>query len=199
MGYEINKYRFHEMLAVLRSINGEGADYLCNIPFEQWAQAYDGGLRYGHITLNLAKCINSVLKGTRHLPITSVVRETYFRLAALFPKRIASYAGQMQGDHVWCSKVVQEINKAKTRANTMHTVCHNRDNLWFRVTEFDRPYQGVIGGQYRVHLRNRTCNCGMFDAFRYPCAHIIAACQNFRLDPMSYIDEVYKLENMYNI
>ncbi|MFQ6663376.1 hypothetical protein Gotur_030927 [Gossypium turneri] len=104
------------------------------------------------MTSNLAECINFVLKGTHHLPITSVVRETYFRLAVLFPKRAASYAGQMQGCHVWCSKVVQEINKAKARANTMHTVCHVRDNLWFRVTEFNKPHQGVVGGQYRVHL-----------------------------------------------
>ncbi|MFQ6630104.1 hypothetical protein Gotur_006563 [Gossypium turneri] len=88
------------MLTVLRSINGEGTDYLCNIPFEQWVQAYDGGLRYGHMTLNLAECINSVLKGTHYLPITSVVRETYFRLATLFPKRAGSYVGQMQGGHV---------------------------------------------------------------------------------------------------
>ncbi len=151
------------------------------------------------MTSNLAECINSVFKGTRHLPITSVVRETYFHLAVLFPKRAASYAGQMQGGHVWCNKVVQEIIKAKARANTMHTVCHDRNNLWFRVTEFDSLHQGVIDRQYRVHLRNRTCDCGMFDALRYPCAHVIAACHNLRLDSMRYVDEVYKLENMYNV
>ncbi|MFQ6624111.1 hypothetical protein Gotur_004321, partial [Gossypium turneri] len=199
MRYEINKDHFHEMLPILRSQNGEGVDYLCNIRLEQWAQAHDGGLRYGHMMSNLAECINSVLKGTRHLPITSVVQEIYFRLAALFPKRAASYAGQMQGGHVWCSKVVQEINKEKARANIMHTVCHDRDNLWFRVTEFDRQHQGVAGGQYRVHLRNMTCDCRKFDALRYPCAHVIAACQKLRLDPMSYVDKVYKLENMYNV
>ncbi|PPS12913.1 hypothetical protein GOBAR_AA07723 [Gossypium barbadense] len=53
-----------------------------------------------------------------------------------------------------------------------------------------RPHEGIIGRQYRVHLRNRTCNCGRFDALRYPCAHVIAACQNLRLDPMSYVDEI---------
>ncbi|XP_052885298.1 uncharacterized protein LOC128293806 [Gossypium arboreum] len=105
----------------------------------------------------------------------------------------------MQEGCVWCAKVLQEIDKAKAPANTMHTVCHDRDNLWFRVTEFDRPHEGIIGGQYRVHLRNRTCDCGRFDALRYPCAHVIAACQNLRLDPMSCIDEVNKLETMYNV
>ncbi|KAK5846385.1 hypothetical protein PVK06_002671 [Gossypium arboreum] len=147
--YEISKDCFHEMLAVLRSVNEEGADYLCNIPFEQWTQAYDDSLRYSHITSNLAECINSILKGTRHLPITSVVRETYFRLVALFQNK--------------------------------------------------QPYEGIIGGQYRVHLRNRTYDCGRFDALRYLYAHVIAACQNLRLDPMSYVDEVYKLETMYNV
>ncbi|KAH1091651.1 hypothetical protein J1N35_018908 [Gossypium stocksii] len=44
IGYEISKDRFHEMLAVLCSVNEESANYLCNMPFEQWTQAYDGGL-----------------------------------------------------------------------------------------------------------------------------------------------------------
>ncbi|MFQ6647497.1 hypothetical protein Gotur_020710 [Gossypium turneri] len=148
------------------------------------------------MTSNLDECINYVLKRTRHLPITSIVRETYL---ALFPKRTASYASQMQGPHVWCRKVLQEISKAKVRVNSMHKVCHDRDNLWFRVTEFDRPHQGITSGQYRVHLRNRTCDCGMFDALHYPCAHVIAICQNLCLDPMSYVDKVSKLEYMYNV
>ncbi|PPR97341.1 hypothetical protein GOBAR_AA23334 [Gossypium barbadense] len=192
--YDINKDRFHEMLAILRSVNDQGANYLYNRPFDQWTQAYDGGLLYGHMTSNMTKCINSILKGTHHFPITSVVQVTYFRLAVLFPKRAASYKSQMQGDHVWCRKVLQEINKVNVRTNTIHTVCHDRDNQWFGVMEFDRPNQGITGG-----LRNRTCDCGMFDALHYPCAHTIATCQNLRLDLMSYVNEVYKIEYMYNV
>ncbi|PPS00657.1 hypothetical protein GOBAR_AA20008 [Gossypium barbadense] len=139
------------------------------------------------------------INGTRHLPITSVVQETYFHLVALFLKRVVSYKGQMQVGRVWGAKVLQAINKAKAQVNTMHTVYHDRDNLWFHVTKFDRPHEGIIGGQYREHLRNKTCDCGRFGALHYPCAHVIAACQNLRLDPMSYVDEVYELETMYNV
>ncbi|XP_017632498.1 uncharacterized protein LOC108474986 [Gossypium arboreum] len=105
----------------------------------------------------------------------------------------------MQRGRIWCTKVLQEINKAKARANTMHIVCHDRDNLWFRVMEFDRSYEGIIGGQYRINLRNKTCDYERFDALRYPCAHVIVVCQNLHLDLMSYVDEVFKLETMYNI
>ncbi|KAK5812676.1 hypothetical protein PVK06_028114 [Gossypium arboreum] len=183
---------------ILAAIERQGNLWHCThhrYCLRHWTQAYDDGLRYGHMTSNLAECINFFLKGTRYLPITLVVRETYFSLAALFSKRAASYKGQMQEGRVWCAKVLQEINKAKAQANIMHTVCHDRDNLWFRVTEFDRLYEGIIGGQYYVHLINKTYDCGRFDALRYTCAHVIAACQNLLLDPMSY-DEVYKLETM---
>ncbi|KAH1114522.1 hypothetical protein J1N35_007900, partial [Gossypium stocksii] len=84
--YEIMKGRFHDMLEILGSTNEVGAQYLSNIPFDQWTQSYDGGLRYGHMTSNLAECINSIFKGTRHFLITSVVKETYFHLVELFPK-----------------------------------------------------------------------------------------------------------------
>ncbi|PPS19891.1 hypothetical protein GOBAR_AA00678 [Gossypium barbadense] len=104
-----------------------------------------------------------------------------------------------KGGHVWCRKVLREINRAKASANTMHIVCHDRDILWFLVTEFDRSKQGFSGGQYRVHLRNRTCDCGVFDALRYPCAHVITVCQNLHLDLMTYVDQVYKIKYLYNV
>ena len=52
---------------------------------------------------------------------------------------------------------------------------------------------------YRVHLKNRTYDCGRFDTLCYPCAYVIAACQNLRLDFMNYVDEVYKIEYIYNV
>ncbi|KAH1073848.1 hypothetical protein J1N35_026176 [Gossypium stocksii] len=115
-------------------------------------------------------------------------------------KRKTSFTDNLGcGGYVWCQKLVQKINKAKTVANSMHTVCHNRDNLWFRVMEFDRSNQGIPDGQNHVHLKNRTCDRERFDTLRYPCTHVIAACQNLHLDLMGYVDEVYKLEYMYNM
>ncbi|PPS15173.1 hypothetical protein GOBAR_AA05408 [Gossypium barbadense] len=38
-----------------------------------------------------------------------------------------------------------------------------------------------------------------FDALHYPCARVITTCQNLRLDPMSYVNEVYKIQYMYNV
>ncbi|PPS20303.1 hypothetical protein GOBAR_AA00287 [Gossypium barbadense] len=54
------------------------------------------------------------------------------------------------------------------------------------------------GSQWHC-THHRTCDCGVFDALRYPCTHAIAACQNLRLDPMTYVNQVYKIKYMYNV
>ncbi|XP_016206297.1 uncharacterized protein LOC107646637 [Arachis ipaensis] len=48
-----------------------------------YALAFDGGYRWGHMTTNLVECINSVLKGARNLPITALVKATFYRLNEL--------------------------------------------------------------------------------------------------------------------
>ncbi|XP_057439818.1 uncharacterized protein LOC130731529 [Lotus japonicus] len=69
MGYEVRQPRFEAKLTVLRSKNPQAAEWLDNIPKDKWTQAYDGGKRYGHMTTNLAECMNSVLKRARALLI----------------------------------------------------------------------------------------------------------------------------------
>ncbi|KAH1114521.1 hypothetical protein J1N35_007899 [Gossypium stocksii] len=81
----------------------------------------------------------------------------------------------------------------------MHSVCHSLEDLWFRVTEFDKSNQGIAGGVYRIHLRNRTYDYGRFDPLHFSCAHAIAAYSNQRLGLMSFVDQVYKLEKLYNV
>ncbi|KAK5843380.1 hypothetical protein PVK06_005835 [Gossypium arboreum] len=101
---------------------------------------------------NLAKCINSVLKGTRHLSIASVVKKTYFHLADLFPKWAAVYARQIVSNHIFYEDVIKEIRQNTTRENTMYVVSHSCQNLEFRVTEHARHDQDMLGTSYRVKL-----------------------------------------------
>ena len=51
--------------------------WIDRIPLEKWTQAYNGGKRYGHMTTNLAECINFVLKGARSLLISVLVKATF--------------------------------------------------------------------------------------------------------------------------
>ncbi|RYR03882.1 hypothetical protein Ahy_B06g083279 [Arachis hypogaea] len=57
------------------------------ISVEKWVLAFDRGHRWGHTTTTLVECINSVLKGTGNLPVTIIVRSTFYRLNELFTQK----------------------------------------------------------------------------------------------------------------
>jgi len=58
----------HTKLLALRSQFQQAFAWIDQIPLEKWTQAYDGCRRYGHMTTNLAECMNSVLKGADCYP-----------------------------------------------------------------------------------------------------------------------------------
>ncbi|PPR81737.1 hypothetical protein GOBAR_AA38973 [Gossypium barbadense] len=193
-------------------VNEEGHDYLCNIPFEQWTQAYDGDLRYGQMTSSLAECMNFVLKGTRYLLITSAVRETYFRLAVLFLKRAARTCdcGRFDALRYPCVHVIVACQNLRLdlmsyvdevyKIEYMYIVCRHVFPPVPDEHYFQSEQRGIkVKCREAMYGARRTSDCGRFDALRYPCAYVIAACQNLRLNPMSYVDEVYKIEYMYNV
>ncbi|PPS09565.1 hypothetical protein GOBAR_AA11075 [Gossypium barbadense] len=60
---------------------------------------------------------------------------------------------------------------------------------WYIVRRSEIPLRS-----YRVDLRNRQCECGMFQTLRYPCAHVVAACATYSLNVEQYIDNFYTLD-----
>jgi len=75
--YEMKQPIVQAKLSIMRSEFKQAFSWIDRIPLEKWTQAYDGGKRYGHMTTNLAKCINFVLKGARSLPISALVKATF--------------------------------------------------------------------------------------------------------------------------
>ncbi|CAK8573294.1 unnamed protein product [Lathyrus sativus] len=87
MGYALTEATFNYYRGEIRRTNRAALEWLDNIPREKWSRAFDGGRQWGHMTTNLAEALNSILKATRSLPITTLVKSTYYRLGLLFGKR----------------------------------------------------------------------------------------------------------------
>ena len=96
-------------------------DWLDEIPREKWVQAFDRGHRYGHMTTNLVECMNFVLKGVHNLPITTLVRATYFRLVELFDtKGSDAYARKAIG-YIFSKTLTTRLRENQQAAESM---CH---------------------------------------------------------------------------
>ncbi|CAK8537798.1 unnamed protein product [Lathyrus sativus] len=86
MGYTLTKTTFNYYRSKIRRTNRASLEWIDSIPKEKWSRAFDRGQRWGHMTTNLAKAMNSVLKATRNIPITALVKSTFYRLGSSFGK-----------------------------------------------------------------------------------------------------------------
>ncbi|RYR13973.1 hypothetical protein Ahy_B04g070687 isoform L [Arachis hypogaea] len=103
--YEVRYQRLRE--------RGEAyTNWLNRIPREQYVLAFDGGYRWGHMTTNLVECINSVLKGARNLPVTALVKATFYRLNELFTRKRLEAEARINAGHVF-----SDVVTSKLRAN----------------------------------------------------------------------------------
>jgi hypothetical protein len=112
--------------------------WLDKIGPEKWAQIYDGGLRYGHMTTNLVECINSVLKRARYLPIKALVESTYHRLGKLFAKKGRDAESHIRNNRMF-STVIKDAMEAE-RELIGRIVIHelDRESLTFVAEEQTR-------------------------------------------------------------
>jgi len=179
---------------IIREDNPEAAAWVDQIPREQWCLAYDQGRRWGHVTTNLAKAINSILKKTRNLPISSIVLVTYTRCNTYFTKRGRQITAMVNVGHVYSEYATNFLQDAESKSNTHHVIEFDRNTTRFRVEEIVNPREIRLAGKFVVRLDERWCNYGKFQKIHLPCSHVIAACKHAHHDFNMYISPHYRLD-----
>ncbi|XP_057721350.1 uncharacterized protein LOC130935565 [Arachis stenosperma] len=193
IGYSRTVREYEQRYQRLRERGEAYTNWLNRIPREQYALAYDGGYRWGHMTTNLVECINSVLKGARNLPITALVKATFYRLNELFTRKRAEAESRITAGHVFSEVVTSKLNANQLASSNIQVNCFDRMNEVFEVREMP------AGTEYAVDLRQQRCDCGEFQVDRIPCRHVFACCANQRLDWRVYVHEVYKMDQVRRV
>ncbi|QHO56022.1 uncharacterized protein DS421_3g70120 [Arachis hypogaea] len=168
-------------------------NWLDRIPREQYALAFDGGYRWGHMTTNLVECINSVLKGARNLPVTALVKATFYRLNELFTRKRAEAEARISAGLMFSEMVTTKLNANQRASGNIQVSCFDRENEVFEVREMPS------GVEYAVDLRHYRCDCGEFQVDRIPCRHVFACCANQRLDWKVFVNDVYKMDQIRRV
>ncbi|KAF1899190.1 hypothetical protein Lal_00019312 [Lupinus albus] len=136
--YELMRPRFERMLDDLRQKNPRAAAWLDNIPKEKWTQSYDEGRRYGHMKTNLAECVNGVLKGSRALPITSLIQATYHILNSWFLHHRNEATSMIMAGHIYCEELTKVLNENNRKATCQTIRTFSRESGVFVVEVPDR-------------------------------------------------------------
>jgi len=182
-------------LSRIRGIDRHVADWIDKIPREKWSRAYDDGRRFGHMTTNLAECMNGVLKGVRSLPVLSIAQATLHRCLQYFCDRATKAKAQMEAGQTYCEELRKRMQENYNRAHTCTVRHFDMDRLEAEVEEKENSRNRHSSRMFKVMLNLRRCDCGLFQALKYPCVHAIAACDENR-SYFEYVDPIYRLDTI---
>ncbi|XP_072084146.1 uncharacterized protein [Arachis hypogaea] len=193
IGYSRTVREYEVRYQQLRERGEAYTNWLNRISREQYALAFDGGYRWGHMTTNLVECINSVLKGARNLPITALVKATFYRLKELFTRKRTEAEARINAGHMFSDIVTSKLHANQLASGNIQVSCFDRQNEVFEVREM------TSGLEFAVDLRGLRCDCGEFQVDRIPCRHVFACCANQRLDWQLYMHDVYKMDQVRRV
>ncbi|XP_029148839.1 uncharacterized protein [Arachis hypogaea] len=196
--YAKTEAEFYYWFDIMRTENLAMCDWANRMEYDKWTQHKDSGRRFGHMTTNISECVNSVLKATRNLPVTSLVKSTYGRLAELFVVRGQTAEAQLGFGHEFCQALVKAIDQNIRDSRCFMVTLYDRHQLEYTVAETRRTENFSLGS-YRVSLKDHTCDCGHFQVLHYPCCHAIACFTHSRLNWVSYVHEVHHMSEVFNV
>ena len=111
------------------------------------------------------------------LPITILVRLTFYRCVSYFETRRTEIQTRIANEDLYTSYVINKITEYESRAR-VHTVkIFHRSNEIFEVTT--APYGFHMDKRNNIQivkLKEGTCTCNKWQSFGIPCSHVLVVC-----------------------
>ena len=190
--------KFNATFNLIENVNRDAHQYLKDVPKEKWALTFDKGYHYGAMTTNVSKCFNGVLKGARSLPITAMVKYTWFKLNAYFNDCRNKSIEQLNSGKKWTKYALDFFMRNKAKAENHRLMRLSVQQQSFQV---DIPHNPRTAGhgdhKHAINLLQRTCTCQKWELYKIQCSHVIAVCIRYRHDAEQYIDPCYSVDALF--
>ncbi|CAK8534765.1 unnamed protein product [Lathyrus sativus] len=151
------------------------------------------------MTTNLAEAINSVLKATRNLPITALIKSTFYRLGSVFEKRGHDWTKLLVSSQTFTDNCNKGMAEEASKSSSHNVIQFDRERFCFMVAERINQHYGRPLGTFSVDLKRGWCDCGRFQAFHLPCSHVIATCASIRQNHNMHIPDVFKILSVFKV
>ena len=81
---------------------------------------------------------------------------------------------ELSNGNRFCKKLVYAIRKNQEDTCSYQVGNYDIETTRFEVKEAFNPVTQSGGHTWALNLRKSTCQCGKFQAYKYPCSHAIA-------------------------
>ncbi|KAL0366055.1 UNVERIFIED_CONTAM: hypothetical protein Sradi_3495600 [Sesamum radiatum] len=191
--YQIRK--FNRIMEEIKSQNIAAFEFLDKINKEKWTASHDGGWRTGILTTNMSECINGVLKGARHLPLTAIVEITLVRTVNYFVTRERRSHAMVANGQLW-TDFAYKFNQwhQKSIDHTVTKYNHRQQS----ASVVTKRQLGFGLNTHVVKITNRECSCGKWTQFGIPCSHAQKVCAAYNINAASLVKNYYDVQAYKN-
>ncbi|XP_065869154.1 uncharacterized protein [Euphorbia lathyris] len=197
-GNEYQTQKFVKQIKGIRDLDEQSFNWTTQYLPERWALSKDGGRRFGHTNTCLAECVNKMLNGVRHMPITSIVEHTFAQMVFYSDRRRGFYRHLLESGEKFTPYCVKNMRDNAQKANGQSVAKYDRRTGLFEVLTAYDPIKGKGGNTRIVNLQKKECDCGKFQGKKMPCSHAIAACKHIQMDFWLLVDKSFTLEESLN-
>ncbi|KAI8550261.1 hypothetical protein RHMOL_Rhmol06G0091000 [Rhododendron molle] len=160
--YAPNEMKFNEEMARLKKAGGESriTNFLADLPYEHWANAFFPGQRYGEMWSNLAECFNSWIEKERHLSITQLVDRVRIKLM----EQMCCRKQTAKWRQVLCPTMDEAL-----------TIAFQESKAW--EVKFSSPdvLEVLCNPSVKVDIGRHSCTCTQWQLNGVPCVHAVCA------------------------
>ncbi|XP_020266071.1 uncharacterized protein LOC109841518 [Asparagus officinalis] len=172
--YKYTRAEWNDYMDDIRLIDERAYNIVMNYAPENWANAFFPGVRYGHVTSNVAESFNKWIHEARLLRILQLIEHIRKQIMVRMNERRVMAESWNQ---VLCPKAEIALKE-------------NMDNG--RPLEVRQSHTGLFEVQShrscQVDLDNKTCTCRGWDVTRVPCKHACASIMFMKRDVYQFYD-----------
>ena len=168
---------------------------------EKWALVYDtDGRRYGVMTTNMSEGYNGVLKGTRCLPITAIVDETWSRTVRYFKNRSKAAKARIDKGKEWSESMQRHID-LKIKKFQKHDIrvidgLRRKYEIRLRRKHVNSHARGDKKHECKLNAGDCSCTCNKPKLLHYPCSHVYKACAHMKQSSTQYVSSYFDIHHL---
>ncbi|CAK8537186.1 unnamed protein product [Lathyrus sativus] len=134
MGYALTEATFNYYMGEIRRTNRAALEWIDSIPREKWSRAFDGGQWWRHMN-RFGRSYELGLKDTRNLPITPLVKSTFYRLGSLFGKQGHDWTKMLASNQTFTENCNKGMADEASKSSRHNVIQFDRKRFCFMVVE----------------------------------------------------------------
>ena len=149
---------------------------------ERWANALFVGDRWGNVNNNAAESWNSWIREARSMPPLAMVDSIRTKIMKMMSKRRNEGAGMTTE---LCPTVEKKLERNCLEGREVTVI--DASATMFEVFELSK--------RYVVDVEKKTCTCGKWQIFKFPCKHACACIETLHRNIYAYCDAYDRVES----